>query len=167
MRDTQRGALYEAETLVRTMFDRADERGLRSLEVMGSTITLPIERKFGSVDAVQRYCDQVLRLNWVRETWPRATVSVTVRARAGAAAAHYQDDTIAVPASREGRWALRELVVLHELAHHLGDLVPSSDEASHGPEFAARYLTLTGEIIGPEAAFVLRAMFLAGGVRIG
>ncbi|BBE48942.1 hypothetical protein RE2895_58730 [Rhodococcus erythropolis] len=52
---------------------------------------------------------------------------------------------------------------MHELAHHLGD--PASDEASHGPEFVDRYTSLVGEIIGPEAAFVLRAMFLAGGVR--
>lgn len=32
-------------------------------------------------------------------------------------------------------------------------------------EFVDRYTSLVGEIIGPEAAFVLRAMFLAGGVR--
>ncbi|MDI9901879.1 TIGR04338 family metallohydrolase [Rhodococcus sp. IEGM 1409] len=163
MRDTQRSAVYEAETLVRTMFDRADERGLRSVEVMGSTITLPVERKFGSVESVQTYCDQLLGLNWVRETWPRATVSVSVRSRAGNAAAHYSNDVIAVPDDRDGRWALREFVVLHELAHHLGD--PASDEASHGPEFVDRYTRLVGEIIGPEATFVLRAMFLAGGVR--
>lgn len=163
MRDTQRSAVYEAETLVRTMFDRADERGLRSVEVMGSTITLPVERKFGSVESVQAYCDQLLGLNWIRETWPRATVSVSVRSRAGNAAAHYSNDVIAVPDDRDGRWALREFVVLHELAHHLGD--PTSDEASHGPEFVDRYTNLVGEIVGPEAAFVLRAMFLAGGVR--
>ncbi len=163
MRDTQRSAVYEAETLVRTMFDRADERGLRSVEVMGSTITLPVERKFGSVESVQAYCDQLLGLNWVLATWPRATIPVSVRSRAGNAAAHYSNDVIAVPDDRDGRWALREFVVLHELAHHLGD--PTSDEASPGPEFVDRYTSLVGEIIGPEAAFVLRAMFLAGGVR--
>ncbi|NMD63144.1 TIGR04338 family metallohydrolase [Rhodococcus sp. ACPA4] len=163
MRDKQQSAVYEAETLVRTMFDRADQRGTRSVEVLGSTITLPVERKFGSVESVRTYCEQVLALNWVGETWPRATVSVMVRARAGNTAAHYSNDTIAVPEDRDGRWALRELVVLHELAHHLGN--PDSDEASHGPEFVDRYLTLVDEIIGPEAAFVLRAMFLAGGVR--
>ena len=65
--------------LVRTMFDRADQRGLRSVEVMGSTITLPVERKFGSVESVQAYCDQLLGLNWVRETWTRATIPVSVR----------------------------------------------------------------------------------------
>lgn len=111
MRDTQRSAVYEAETLVRTMFDRADQRGLRSVEVMGSTITLPVERKFGSVESVQAYCDQLLGLNWVRETWTRATIPVSVRSRAGNAAAHYSNDVIAVPDDRDGRWALREFVV--------------------------------------------------------
>ena len=165
MRDSQRSAVYEAETLVRTMFDRADQRGTRSVEVLGSTITLPVERKFGSVESVQTYCDQVLSLNWVVESWPRASASVMVRARAGNTAAHYSNNTIAVPDDRDGRWALRELVVLHELAHHLGNPDSESDEASHGPEFVDRYLSMVGEIIGPEAAFVLRAMFLAGGVQ--
>lgn len=163
MRDTQRSSVYDAESLVRTMFDRADQHGIRTLEVLGSTITVPVERKFGSVESVQTYCDRVLQLNWVAETWPRAGISVAVRSRAGNTAAHYSNNTIAVPINRGGRWALRELVVLHELAHHLGN----DDEASHGAAFVDRYLTLVGEIIGPEAAFVLRATFLAGGVQTG
>lgn len=163
MRDSQRSAVYDAETLVRSMFDRADERNLRTVEIFGSSVTLPVERKFGSVESVQAYCDQILRLNWVVETWPRANVSVSVRARAGNTAAHYSNDVIAVPIDRDGRWAMRELVVLHELAHHLGD----DAEAAHGSTFVDRYLTLIGEIIGPEAAFVLRAMYLSGGVRTG
>ncbi|WP_024796893.1 TIGR04338 family metallohydrolase [Tomitella biformata] len=164
MRDGQRGAVYDAESLVRTMFDRAEERGLRTLEVHGSTVTLPVERKFGSVASVQGYCDRVLALRWVIAAWPRAAVPVTVRPRAGNTAAHYVNDTIAVPVDRDGRWALRELVVLHELAHHLG--VEGAGPA-HGGAFVDRYLTLVGEIIGLEAAFVLRATYLAGGVEIG
>ena len=163
MRDSQRGAVYEAEGLVRTMFDRAEERGLRTVEVHGSTITLPVERKFGSVESVQDYCDRVLALNWARATWPRASVPVIVRARAGNRAAHYTQDTIAVPVDRDGRWALRELVILHELAHHLDE----GGGPSHGAEFVDRYLTLVGGVVGPEAVFVLRAAYLAGGVRCG
>ncbi len=44
MRDSQRSAVYDAEGLVRIMFDRADERGLRTMEVLGSTITLPAQK---------------------------------------------------------------------------------------------------------------------------
>ncbi|QNG20625.1 TIGR04338 family metallohydrolase [Rhodococcus triatomae] len=170
-RDTQRSAVYDAEALVRTMFDRADERGLRTVEVLGSHVTLPIERKFASIDSVQAYVDRVLALNWVRAKWTRAEQLVRVRARAGNAAAHYESDcaTIAVPEHHHGAaWAFRELVVLHELAHHLDPTDPESPTtAPHGPEYVDRYLTLVGEIIGPEAAFVLRATFLAGGVRVG
>lgn len=161
-RDAGKTALYDAETLVRTMFDRADERGLRTVELMGSQVTLPVERKFASIESVQDYADRVLALEWVRATWDRASTPVRVRSRAGNQAAHYENDTatIALPGlHRNGRaWAFRELVVLHELAHHLDPSDPDQPHtAPHGPEFVDRYLTLVGEIIGPEAAFVLRA----------
>ncbi|MDV7355958.1 TIGR04338 family metallohydrolase [Rhodococcus oxybenzonivorans] len=169
-RDTQRAAVYEAEALVRTMFDRADERGLRVVDVLGSQVTLPVERKFASIESVQDYVNRVLALNWVRDTWARAATPIHVRARAGNNAAHYESDcaTMAVPEYRSGKaWAFRELVVLHEIAHHLDPSDPDDpSSAAHGPEYVDRYLTLVGEIIGPEAAFVLRAMLLAGGVRL-
>ncbi|MFD4266089.1 TIGR04338 family metallohydrolase [Rhodococcus sp. NPDC058481] len=164
-RDSQRTRVYEAESVVRNVFDRAD-RGARELELFGSTITLPVERRFASVESVQDYADRVLALNWVRARWDRARTRVAVRARAGAAAAHYEAGTatIAVPLHTRGTaWALREFVVLHELAHHLE---PAGQAlAPHGPEFVDRYLTLVGEIIGGEAAFVLRTTMLENGVR--
>ncbi|AOW94013.1 hypothetical protein BFN03_18750 [Rhodococcus sp. WMMA185] len=169
-RDTQRAAVYDAESLVRTMFDRADERGLRIVEVMGSQVTLPVERKFGSIDSVQDYVDRVLSLNWVRSTWTRAATPIHVRARAGNKASHYESDcaTMAIPEHRGGKaWAMRELVVLHEIAHHLDPSHPGfPTEEPHGPGFVDRYLTLVDEIIGPEAAFVSRATLIAGGVRL-
>lgn len=163
-RDTQRSKVYEAESLVRTMFERAEERDLRTVDIAGSTLTLPIERKFASVESVQRYVDAVLQLDWVRAAWPNAG-DVHVRERSGATASHYEraTRTIAVPLHRGNRaWALRELVVLHELAHHLAD-----DEPAHGGPFVDRFLTLVAEVIGHEAGFVLRAMMLDTGVRIG
>ncbi|RIK09712.1 MAG: TIGR04338 family metallohydrolase, partial [Acidobacteria bacterium] len=63
LRDTRRTAVYEAESLVRTMFDRADERGLRVVELAGSQLTLPVERRFASLESVQAYVDSVLALN--------------------------------------------------------------------------------------------------------
>ncbi|WP_206491485.1 TIGR04338 family metallohydrolase [Rhodococcus sp. KRD162] len=165
-RDAQRSAVYDAEHWVRTMFDRAEERDIRVVHVAGSQITLPIERKFASLESVQRYVDAVLALDWVRAMWPDAGRTITVRARSGAGAAHYERDTatIAVPLHRGNTaWALRELVVLHELAHHFGD----EDEPQHGGAFVDRYITLVGEIVGSEAAFVLRATMAESGVRIG
>lgn len=168
VRDTQRAKVYDAEQLVRGMFDRADEHGSRTVELYGSHITLPIERRFASVDSVQSYADKVLALNWVRGQWDRAGTAVRVRSRAGATAAHYEADdaVLAVPLHTGSRaWALRELVILHELAHHLEPHVGSV--APHGPEFCSRYLELVDGIIGPEAALVLRATMLGCGVRFG
>ncbi|MBY8858985.1 TIGR04338 family metallohydrolase [Nocardia sp. CA2R105] len=167
-RDSQRARVYDAEGLVRRMFDRADEGGGRTVELYGSQITLPVERRFASVESVQSYVDRVLALNWVRAGWGRAGDAVTVRARAGAGAAHYEVETavLAVPLHAGGSaWALRELVVLHEIAHHLGE--PGQDRAAHGPEFCSRYLELVDGVIGPEAALVLRTSLLGCGVRIG
>ncbi len=41
VRDTQKTSVYEAEALVRRMFDLADERGLRTVEVAGPTSPCP------------------------------------------------------------------------------------------------------------------------------
>jgi len=168
MRDMQRAKVYDAEGLVRRMFDRADEHGMRTVKLYGSHITLPIERRFASVESVQSYVDRVLGLNWIRARWERATAPITVRARAGASAAHYETEreTLAVPLHVSGNaWALRELVILHEVAHHLE---PGGEElAPHGPEFCSRYLDLVDGIIGPEAALVLRTSLLGCGVRLG
>ncbi|GGF91665.1 hypothetical protein GCM10007304_02000 [Rhodococcoides trifolii] len=160
--------MYEAEHLVRVMFDRADERGLRTVDMLGSSVTLPIERRFASLESVQSYVDAVLALDWVRGTWPCARRSVRVRERSGAGEAHYERDTqtIAVPLHRGNKaWALRELVVLHELAHHLEP--EESDVPAHGGQFVDRFVTLVGGIVGDEAAFVLRAAMLDAGVAIG
>ncbi|MFI9507109.1 TIGR04338 family metallohydrolase [Nocardia sp. NPDC052566] len=168
VRDGQRAKVYDAEQLVRGVFDRADEHGNRTVELYGSQLTLPIERRFASVASVQSYADKVLALNWVRAQWDRASTPVRVRSRAGASAAHYEsaDAVLAVPLHAGGTaWALRELVVLHELTHHF-EPTPGA-VAPHGPEFCSRYLELVDGIIGPEAALLLRTTMLGCGVRIG
>ncbi|WP_067649050.1 TIGR04338 family metallohydrolase [Nocardia harenae] len=162
-RDSQRGAVYDAEQLVRGAFERADEFGNRTVEVFGSQLTLPVERRFGSVESVAGYVERVLALNWVRAGWERAAVPVRVRARRGASAAHYEPDGAVLAVPFERVWALRELVVLHELAHHLA---PSAEPA-HGPAFCARYLALVDGVIGPEAALLLRSALHGTGARIG
>jgi putative metallohydrolase (TIGR04338 family) len=155
-RDTQRAKVYAAEEFVRTLFDRAAERGNRVVEFFGTQLTLPPEGRFGSVAAVQRYVDEVL-------AHVGADRPLTVRARRGVTAAHYErfDDgaTIAVP-DRRSMWALRELVVLHEVAHHLSDAQPP-----HGPEFVAKFCELAEAVMGPEVAHVLRVVYAKEGVR--
>jgi putative metallohydrolase (TIGR04338 family) len=155
-RDTQRAKVYAAEEFVRTLFDRAAEHGNNVVEFFGTQLTLPPEGRFATVTAVQRYVDEVL-------AHVGADRPLTVRARRGVTAAHYERSdegaTIAVPDHRS-TWALRELVVLHEIAHHLSEAEPP-----HGPEFVAAFCELAEAVMGPEGAHVLRVVYAKEGVR--
>ena len=161
-RDTQRARVYAAEEFVRTLFDRAAERGNNVVEFFGTQLTLPPEARFAAAPSVQRYVDNVLAHPAVRARWSAAGM-LTVRARRGATAAHYErfDDgaAIAVPDGRS-TWALRELVVLHEIAHHLCDAEPP-----HGPEFVATFCELAEAVMGPEVGHVLRVVYAKEAVR--
>ena len=162
-RDWQRSKVYAAEEFVRTLFDRAAEHGSRSVEFFGAQLTLPPEARFASVAAVQRYVDDVLALTAVRRQWP-AIAPLRVRARRAATAAQYEnrDGTgiIAVPDLATADWAMRELVVLHEIAHHLCDATPP-----HGSQYVATLCTLAELVMGPELGHVLRVVYAKEGVR--
>ncbi|HPX36665.1 MAG TPA: TIGR04338 family metallohydrolase [Mycobacterium sp.] len=163
-RDTQRSRVYAAEQFVRTLFDRAAEHGSRAIDFFGEEITLPPEARFGSVESVQRYVDDVLAMPAVTRRWPGAA-GITVRPRRSAIAAHYENaggsGVIAVPDRTRADWAMRELVVLHEVAHHLSH----GTGAAHGPAFTATFCELTGTVMGPEAGHVLRVVYAKEGVR--
>jgi putative metallohydrolase (TIGR04338 family) len=161
-RDAQRSKVYAAEEFVRTLFDRAAEHG-SSVEFFGTQLTLPPEAKFGSLSEVQRYVDDVLALPAVRREWPGAA-PLRVRARRAATAAHYENQdgagVIAVPDDRDADWAMRELVVLHEIAHHLCD-----EQPAHGSQYVTTLCTLTELVMGPEVGHVLRVVYAKEGVR--
>lgn len=172
-RDTQRSRVYAAEEFVRTLFDRAAQHGSGAIDFFGEQITLPPEARFGSVQSVQRYVDDVLALPAVAQRWPAAG-PIMVRPRRSATAAHYENNggennggaaVIAVPdrtgAGRAPNWALRELVVLHEVAHHLCD----GSGPAHGREFVSTFCALTTTVMGPEAGHVLRVVYAKEGVR--
>ena len=163
-RDSQRSRVYAAEQFVRTLFDRAAQHSSRAIDFFGDPITLPPEARFGSMESVQRYIDEVLALPAVRTRWPQAG-DITVRPRRAATAAHYEnrDGTgmIAVPERGAAGWAMRELVVLHEVAHHLtADRGPA-----HGPDFVATLCSLAAAVMGPELEHVLRVVYSKEGVR--
>ena len=161
-RDSQRAKVYAAEEFVRTLFDRSAEHGDPVVEFFGTRLTLPPEARFASSEAVQRYVDEVLSHPAVLERWP-AAAPLRVRPRRGATAAHYErvgdPATVAVPEGRAA-WALRELVVLHEIAHHLTESDPP-----HGPEFVATFCELAATVMGPEVGHVLRVVYAKEGVR--
>ena len=163
-RDIQRSRVYAAEGFVRTLFDRAAQLGSRAIDFFGEDITLPPEARFASVESVQRYVDEVLAMPAVVEQWPGAG-GIRVRARRSATAAHYEmadgAAVIAVPDRTRADWAMRELVVLHEVAHHLC----ARPGPAHGPEFIATFRALTTSVMGPEAGHVLRVVYAKEGVR--
>jgi putative metallohydrolase (TIGR04338 family) len=162
-RDWQRSKVYAAEEFVRTLFDRVAEHGSGSVEFFGAQLTLPPEARFASVPAVQRYVDEVLALPAVRRQWPNVA-PLKVRARRAATAAHYENldgaGVIAVPDRATAGWAMRELVVLHEIAHHLCDAQPP-----HGSQYVATLCTLAELVMGPELGHVLRVVYAKEGVR--
>ena len=156
-RDAQRAAVYRAEELVRGLFEHAAAG--RTVDVLGVPLTLPPEARFASVDSVQAYADRVVGAGAVR-----------VRARSGSSGAHYESGpagpVVAVPAGRDGAWALRELVVLHELAHH-AVASTGADGAAHGPSFTAAFVDLAARVMGPEAGLALRIVYAESGVAVG
>ncbi|GAB89586.1 TIGR04338 family metallohydrolase [Gordonia rhizosphera] len=158
-RDTGRSQVYEAERLVHRMFDRGGV-----VQIAGTELTLPTEAMFASAESVGDYVSRVLAMGSVRAAFTRAATPVRVRHRRGYRSAEYHRDpdgpVIAVPTSQEGRWALRELVVLHEVAHHLDD----SAGPAHGRGFVVTLIDLVGLVLGPEAAFVYRVVFADSGV---
>lgn len=138
------------------MLDRAAAESAM-VDFFGSTLTLPTERRFADLDSVQRWVDAVLALDEVGRRWPE-TPGCRVRARRGASRAHYAaPGEIAVPL--DDRWALREVVLCHELAHHLvfHDGAVSVGVPAHGHEFVDAYVALVDVVIGPEVALLLRA----------
>ncbi|WP_144207425.1 TIGR04338 family metallohydrolase [Mycobacterium tilburgii] len=162
-RDSQRAKVYAAEEFVRTVLDRAAEHGSSAIDFFGTQLTLPPEARFGSVTSVERYVDQVLAIPAVRQRWPEVA-PLSVRPRRADTAAHYENrygtGVIAVPDRDTADWALRELVVLHEVAHHLCQVQPP-----HGPEFVETITGLAELVMGPEIGYVLRVVYAKEGVR--
>ena len=150
--------VYSAERAVRGVLDRvAASEDPITVTVAGSSLVIPLERKFGRIEDIQCYVDRVC--DKVGCTPPR------VRPRKSIKSAHYQGGEIAIPtnenqAAGKSGWAMREIVVLHELAHHLtrGD--------SHGGQFVGAFLKLIREFMGQETWLLALMSFDEAGVDI-
>ncbi|MFF3228875.1 TIGR04338 family metallohydrolase [Nocardia suismassiliense] len=159
LRDNHRLRVYRAEQRVRDLFDAADHTGERTIEVFDARITMPVEKRMADLEQAAAYLDGVLALRAVRRRLSRAGIAVTIRARKGHTAAHYEPDThtIAIPMQRPSE--VRELLLLHELAHHLQPPV----SVAHGPQFCRVYCDLVRRVLGPEPAWLLRACLIDSG----
>ena len=127
-RDSHRSAIYHAEHILSDMFDLCAASGNPLVTIDDIALTLPPEARFGRIDDVQRHVDRVLDSEAIRATFG-ARPPISVRARNSAKCkAHYEPDTavIAIPDTGQARSMLRELVLLHELSHHLDDATAES-----------------------------------------
>ena len=142
--------------------------GARTITVASSTLVLPLEVRFGSLDAAQRYTDSIRSTHAFRRVFPNAAAApLTFRARRGERAAHYEaPGTIALHEPQHGTgWSLRELVVLHEVAHHAAhhDLTP---EPAHGAGYAGAFVRLVTDVMGAETGLLLTTALAEHGVGV-
>lgn len=161
MRDPDRGRVYAAEDEVLAWLTSGEVR------IAGETFSPEREARFTGPEEVQRYVDRVLAylVDGGHRFADRERLAVTIRARRGARRAHYEPDrrVIAVPTRTSGGgWALREHVVLHELAHHLTGPDPSA--GAHGADFRATLLRLLEAVGHVETARLLAHRFAAAGL---
>ncbi|QIQ63304.1 hypothetical protein SEA_SETTECANDELA_188 [Mycobacterium phage Settecandela] len=151
-RDHQKSKVYAAEHLLRPMLERAGT----PTEVSGVTLVLEPERRFVGLIEAQIYVHRVLgHPEVIAEFGPSRPVQVVTRR--GDAWAHYEAGRIAI--HPDSVWALRELVVLHELAHHY------APAAYHGKRFTYTFIRLVEIMIGPQAALALRLLLHGQGAH--
>lgn len=165
MNDLDKSATYKAENEVCRWLDTITPEQ-RTVNCLGGTFQPEIEVKFSNPGDVQPYVDKVLtHLRRNGHTYGgREDIPVTVRARKGAKEAHYRrDGALMYIPGREvgGSWALREMVVLHELAHHLDN----SHGPAYGPAFRATFVRLLENIGSPVIAHLLQGAFSARGLN--
>ena len=149
--DRHRHAVYQVEDQWSATLDRGGH-----VDFFGSSITAPVQLRFGSLNDVQVYVDRVCRL--------RELPLIGVRHRRGGTRAHYENrvdgSVIAIPTNLS--WAMRESVVLHEISHHIGATLHAS--TLHDGHFTSSMLSLAHDFLGPEAELLLRAGYQAAGV---
>ena len=153
-RDDQRAVVYGAEASLRTFLDYGGQVNLN-----GVRLQLEAEERFKTLDEVRAYVTRVVSRSDVIEMFGHRGIP-SVRERKGDKFAHYSPSRMEIAVNTGGTaWALRELVILHELAHHF------SPGAHHGPAFTVAFTELVGMVIGPQAGLAARIIFDKEGVK--
>lgn len=153
MRDAERALVYSAEDRWSLLLDNGG-----TLDLFGSRLDLPVQKRFGSLEAMQTYVDAVLSMPGIDGA------PVHVRERAGQRRAHYEPAGAVIAIPMEERWAAREAVVLHELAHHCACV--DNGELGHGPDYRRWMLMLVERVLGPQATLVLRVGYEDAGLPV-
>ncbi len=156
IKDLDRSLVYSAEDLWSKALDRG---GI--VNFFGSTFTLPQQRVFGDLSAMQRTVDFWMQAKPLQLQFPNLAPLV-VRGRQGERKAHYEPDgVIAIPLDQS--WACRESVLAHEFAHHCSW---NPDAPAHGPAFRHALVAVAECALGVEAALLLRAAYDGAGLEV-
>jgi putative metallohydrolase (TIGR04338 family) len=149
--DQHRQAVYRAEDQWSAILDRGGQ-----VDFFGSRLIAPVQMRFGSLGDVSSYVGHVCRSH--------NAMPPSVRHRKGGIRAHYEiaEGVIAIPTDH--LWAMRESVVLHEIAHHL--CVTGHSSSLHDRYFTTTMLTLVREQMGYEAELLLRTGYQAAGALV-
>ena len=160
-RDAERAAVYAVEDQWGQVLDRGGD-----LDFFGSRLHLSRQRVFSDLAEVQRYVDALLTKYWERTREPDIPEPVQVRLRRGVTRAHYErSPTPAIAIPLDAHWACREVVILHEVAHHLSYAGPSGS-LLHDARFRSLLVYLADLALGPESAFVLRTGYQGAGLSV-
>ena len=144
-------AVYGAEDQVSAVLDRGGV-----IDFHGSRLDLPMQRRFGDLDSVRRYLTAIRLQPWGGIDAPLPSV----RCRRGPTRAHWTaPGEIALPESE--RWAMTEMVLLHEYTHHLQ--WHRTGATTHDRDFCVMMCDLVAGAVSPSAALVLRAAYDAAG----
>lgn len=149
--DQFRQAVYRAEDQWSVILDRGGR-----VDFFGSQLTAPVQMRFGSLGDVSSYVGHVCRNCNVEPP--------SVRHRKGGTRAHYEIDEGVIAIPSDYLWAMRESVVLHEIAHHL--CVTGNSSVLHDRDFTNTMLTLAREQLGHEAELLLRTGYQAAGAPL-
>ncbi len=149
--DRHRGSVYAAEDQWSAILDRGGQ-----VDFFGSQLIAPVQIRFGSLNDVESYVVHVCELQRVAP--PR------VRHRQGGTRAHYEVEAAVIAIPTDHVWAMRESVVLHEIAHHI--CVSVYDSTLHNQNFTEIMLVLTREQLGHEAELLLRTGYQAAGALV-
>lgn len=159
MRDMEKTPTYDAEHELRFILTNGG-----TFDFYGSTLVIPEERKFGTIENVRDYVTKVCEFELVNNMFTAASNPPAVRARRGNRWAHYEPatHTIAVPEHKGSNhsWAMREIVVLHELAHAF------TRGHGHDALFRGSFAWLVGAVIGREAELLLVAAYDSRGLSV-
>ena len=160
-RDAERSAVYAVEDQWGQVLDRGGE-----LDFFGSRIHVPRQQVFPDLAGIQTYVDELLAQLSVGVASMDAIEPVQVRHRRGVTRAHYERQptpTIAIPIGVH--WAGREVVILHELAHHLR-AGGACGVMLHDAQFRGWLIALAELALGAEAALILSVGYQGAGLSI-